>query len=81
MLRCSAVYLTGTYGATGGARVNTLPLPYWTERGELHEEALYQRQGPMPQLDGFSDTADWVNRTPGRKKGQFRTPGNMKGRY
>ena len=29
MLRCSAVYLTGTYGATGGARVNTLPLPYY----------------------------------------------------
>ena len=32
MLRCSAVYLTGTYGATGGARVNTLPLPYYQKQ-------------------------------------------------
>ena len=29
MLRCSAVYLTGTYGAMGGARANALPLPYY----------------------------------------------------
>ena len=29
MLRCSAVYLTGTYGATGGARAFALPLPYY----------------------------------------------------
>ena len=28
MLRCSAVYLAGTYGATGGARAFALPLPY-----------------------------------------------------
>ena len=28
MLRCSAVYLTGTYGATGGARAMALSLPY-----------------------------------------------------
>ena len=36
MLRCSAVYLTGTYGAMGGARATTLPLPYWVKRRGLH---------------------------------------------
>ena len=35
MLRCSAVYLVGTYGATGGARANALPLPYCAGHGTI----------------------------------------------
>ena len=31
MLRCSAVYLTGMYGAMGGARAIVLPLPYFIQ--------------------------------------------------
>ena len=35
MLRCSAVYLTGTYGAMRGARVNALPLLYCGKRNKF----------------------------------------------
>ncbi|MBR6219700.1 MAG: hypothetical protein IKQ80_03990, partial [Clostridia bacterium] len=50
MLRRSAVYLTGTYGAMGGARAMALPLPYFLVFAPVFEKSLqkylYQRQKP-----------------------------------
>ena len=43
MLRCSAVYLTGTYGATGGARANALPLPYFPDGERLRKKSEQAR--------------------------------------
>jgi len=35
MVRCGAVYQTGTYGAMGGAMANALPLPNCLEMNRI----------------------------------------------